>query len=206
MIAVHAALERVSFLFVVLYVVPALYLPAGLAIVDPEFASAMILVVVGTDADPHCGSGGNAVFPNWQSPDGHEPCSRAHELAERVAALGLVITNNFNGGIVDCTFWRPQSAHRCASISAPDLCFVDAAFAEMLTSVVVRADRQGVHFLDPVLSNLDGHRLVTTTALVPVGRQEDAPMLASGWPAMGTKKGSACGTFRIGCDVRAGPR
>ena len=226
MIAVHAALESVSFLFVVLYVAPALYSPAGLAIVDPEVASAMILlstlvsvaragkipglprdalVVVGTDANPHCGSGENAVFPNWQSSDVRETCSRAHELAERAAALDLVPTNNFNRGIVDCTFWRPQSAHRGASSSVPDLCFVDAAMAKMVTSVVVRADQQGDHFLDSVLSNLDGHRLVTTTVVVPVGRHEDAPVpaLAAGlrWLPKGVKMRDIPHWMRRACGV-----
>ena len=197
MLAVHAALERSHFLFIVIYVAPLGYQPVAQMIDDPEFTAAMNLlsativaaragkipglssdarIAVGTDVNSHCGSGANSVFLNWHSRDVRPPCARARELAARVEALELFPTSNVHGGMVKSTFVRAGSEHRAATESVLDICFVDRKLMALVDSVVVRSDQPGDHFLDTLLTNMDGHLLVTTTAMIPVGgRDEDAP-------------------------------
>ncbi len=74
------------------------------------------------------------------------------------------------------TFVRAGSERRAATESVLDICFVDRKLTAMVDSVVVRSDQPDDHFLDTLLTNMDGHLLVTTTAMIPVGgRDEDAP-------------------------------
>jgi hypothetical protein len=70
---------------------------------------------------------------------------------------------------VKSTFVRAGLERRAATESVLDICF-DRKLMAMVDSVVVRSDQPNDHFLDTVLTNMDGHLLDDTSGQTRRGR------------------------------------